>query len=317
MLAVRSSRINVVDFLLSFDHPVTTATLTTRDSDGCLPIHLSTSTGNKKIVQSLIESVPVGMRTLFIEDGIGSTPLEMASLRYLLQYILKRLQNKDVVPLPFSPFARITDGVDYSNLTKANNYACLKKALNGYPDINKVDMEEVQKLDSLIQSLDQEGRLWNQPEIRAALKAHVERTKLAAEMWKEIEAAKDEFKKLDKEMMLAQNKTTPVPQQDPGSVTDSIDVDGTYFVVRDAIRAAGVRRRELVRLLDAQKAVKSSLAHATNRASPFSSRCFGCAVTYDFQYDMFKPKAVGKDDGERGTAEPAEYRYLLNLRATE
>ena len=72
-LAVEAGSIKAVEMLLARSHVANTI----RDSDGCLPLHIAVRRGQSRIVKLLINASP---STLFMEDGVGSTPFESASM---------------------------------------------------------------------------------------------------------------------------------------------------------------------------------------------------------------------------------------------
>ena len=72
-LAVEARSIKTVELLLARSHVANTI----RDSEGCLPLHIAVRRGSSRIAKMLIDASP---STLFMEDGVGSTAIESASL---------------------------------------------------------------------------------------------------------------------------------------------------------------------------------------------------------------------------------------------
>ena len=72
-LAVEAGAVNAVEMLLACSHVANTI----RDSDGCLPIHIAVRRGLSRVAKLLINASP---STLFVEDGVGSTAFESATL---------------------------------------------------------------------------------------------------------------------------------------------------------------------------------------------------------------------------------------------
>jgi hypothetical protein len=315
MLAVKSGRYHVLDFLLAFDHPVTATSIRTRDATGSLPIHYAVAKGYRKIVQSLLNTTAAA--TLFLENGVGVTPLEMAEFRYQLQVLESGFKNQDASPYAWTPYMPFWDPrIKYETKDKTTNYELLKQNLTAFPDTNRVTKEEAKELEDIVVSLDQEGRFIGQPEIKRVLEEYVQRTQAAAVKSEQISAARAEFKKQDEEMSPPPIATAP---QDPGLAIDTQDIKGTYDLVRDAVRSSGTRkRRELVHLLDAQRAVNSALTDATMRRSPNGGNQFCQGGTFDFKantYTTAEPK--GDTYNEADEEKSKNYRYMLNFSSVQ
>lgn len=316
MLAVKSGRYHVLDFLLAFDHPVTAASFSTRDATGSLPIHYAVAKGYRKILQSLLNTA-AGVKTLFVETTEGATPLEMAEFRYQLQVLESGFKNQDASPCAWTPYMLFWDPkIKYETEDKATNYESLKGAVTALPDTNRVTKEEAEELEAIVASLDQEGRFIGQPEIKRVLEEYVRRTQTAVAKSEQISAARAEFKKQDDEMSPPTTVTAP---KDPGLTIDTQDIKGTYDLVRDAVRSSGTRkRRELVHLLDAQRAVNSALVAATMRKSPYSGNQFYQGGTFDFKtntYTTAEPKGDTSNEAEEGKSK--DYRYMLNFSSVQ
>jgi hypothetical protein len=316
MLAVKSGRYNVLDFLLTFDHPATAASFSIRDATGSLPIHYAVAKGYRKILQSLLKTT-AGLKTLFSENAIGATPLEMAEFRYQLQVLESGFKNQDASPYAWTPYMLFLDPkIKYEEQDKTTNYDYLKQALSSFPDTNRVTKEQAKELEDIVVSLDQEGKFIGQPEIKGVLEEYVQRTQAAVATSDQISAARAEFKKQDDEMSPPSMATAP---QDPGLTIDTQDIRGTFDLVREAVRSSGTRkRRELVHLLDAQRAVNSALIAATMRTSPKSGNQFGQGGTFDFKantYTTAEPK--GDTSNEADEEKSNNYRYMLNFSSAQ
>ncbi|KAF8349125.1 ankyrin repeat protein [Amanita rubescens] len=72
-LAVEARSIKTVELLLARSHVANTI----RDSDGCLPLHIAVRCGSSRIAKMLVDASP---STLFMEDGVGSTAAESATI---------------------------------------------------------------------------------------------------------------------------------------------------------------------------------------------------------------------------------------------
>jgi len=279
---------------------------------GSLPIHYAVANGHRKILQSLLNTA-AGVKTLFIENGVGTTPLEMAEFRYRLQVLESGFKNQDVAPNAWTPYLPFLDpNIKYEANDKTANYELLKQILTAYPDTNRVTKEEVEGLEDIVESLEQEGRFIGHPEIKRVLEEYVQRTRAAAVKSEQISVARAEFKKWDDEMSPPPIISTP---QDPDLIVDTQDIKGTYDLARDAIRSSGTwKRRELVHLLDAQRAVNSALIAATMRKSPYGVNQFGQGGTFDFKTNTYTTVAQKSDTYNEADEEKSKnYCYMLNF----
>jgi hypothetical protein len=226
MLAVKASRLHVVDFMLSIDNPATAASLCLRDVQGSLPLHIAVKKSLVHITTSLLNISE--SRLLYTEDGVGITPLEIASLQHLLH--LTKGQAGWIAFWNTPPKLTSLDG---DNLTK-------------YVErVERPDLEAAETLSALVQSLDAEGRFTTRKDLKDTLTEYAERTmKIARHPKKEEEG-------------------TTEPQTGLGSRTESSDVVGTFKLIKSAVGHS--TRRELVHLLDAQRAVGNALDKAINQ----------------------------------------------------
>ena len=223
MLAVKASRPHVVDFMLSIDNPATAASLSLRDVQGSLPLHTAVKNGLVRITTSLLKfSEP---KLLYTENGVGNTPLEVARL----QHLLRLTDNKGEV------------GGAVTWKTPPNITVITSDKIAKYPErIERPEIEAAESLSALVESLDAEGRFTNKTELKDVLMEYAERTMgLARRPEKKEEAGTSE------------------PQTGLGFRTESSDILGTFRLIKSAVGHS--TRRELVHLLDAQRAVGDAL----------------------------------------------------------
>ena len=227
MLAVKARRPHVVDFMLSVDNPATAASLGLRDVQGSLPLHVAVKGGLARITASLLQfSEP---RLTYTEDGIGITPLEIASLQYLLGFtgnkggVGSAMTWQSPPKVTFPPGGKI---VKYSD------------------NVERPEIEAAETLSALVQSLDAEGRFTNKEELKNVLMDYVERT---------MKTARDQSEK-QKEEAISE------PPKNLGLQTESPDKVETFKLIKNAVGYS--TRRELVHHLDAQRAVGNALDKA-------------------------------------------------------
>ena len=226
MLAVKASRMHVVDFVLSIDNPAIAASLSLRDAQGSLPLHVAVKNGMVHITTSLLKiSEP---KLLYTEDGVGITPLEVASL----QHFLRLTGNKGEV------------GGALTWKTPLNITFATSGKIAKYPErVERPEIEAAETLSALVESLDAEGRFTNKTELKDVLADYAERTMKIARRPKKKEA-----------------EGTSEPQTGLGFRSESPDIIGTFKFIKGAVGHS--TRRELVHLLDAQRAVGNALDKA-------------------------------------------------------
>jgi len=229
MLAVKASRTHVVDFMLSIDNPATAVSLTLRDVQGSLPLHIAVKNGLVRITTSLIKSSEP--RLLYTEDGIGITPLEIASLQHFLRLTRSKGEVGSAVTWQTPP--------KFTSLTgdKIAKYS---------ERVERHEIEVAETLSVLIQSLDAEGRFTNKQELKGVLTDYAKRTMEIARKPKEKE-----------------ENRTPDSRTGLGSQTEGSDMVGTFNLIKSVVGHS--TRRELVHLLDAQRAVGNALDKAVSQ----------------------------------------------------
>ena len=243
MLAVKGSRPHIVDFMLSIDSPATAASLSLRDVQGSLPIHIAAKRGLVRITTSLLRfSEP---KLLYTEDGVGITPLEIASL----QYHLRLTGSKGVVgsAMPWNTPPNITSFFS----DKIDMY---------WEDVERPEIEAAETLSALVRSLDAEGRFTNKEDLKDILTDYAECTMRDARQAKEEEESTPQ---LQTERERERSRFFRGPQTDLDLQTEIFDEVGTFKLIKNAVGHS--TRRELVHPLDAQRAVGNALDKAINQ----------------------------------------------------
>ena len=227
MVAVKACRLHVVDFMLSIDNPATAASLSLRDVQGSLPIHIAVKSGLVRITASLLQiSEP---RLLYTEDGVGATPLEIASLQHLLHFTGSEGAVGGAMTQKFPSKPPKLTSLISDKITKHSEY------------IERPEIEAAETLSALVQSLDAEGRFTNKEDLKTALTEYAERT---------MKIARDQSEKQEEE-------TIPEPQTNLGLHRESPNEVETFKLIRNAVGYS--TRRELVHQLDAQRSVGNAL----------------------------------------------------------
>ena len=212
-LAVEAGSIKAVEMLLARSHVANTI----RDSDGCLPLHIAVRGGQSRIVKLLINASP---STLFMEDGVGSTPFESATINHFRERMGSFTDDNDTQVGPINP-----------------------READRYPDrFNLAHLEkELPGLRNTINSLLEVGKLRKD-------------TKLEKELVRFAETMEEHLRNLQD----APVDVKLVDSKEPENPIDVHDHYVTRDVVREALNHVQGQRC-LVHVLDAQKSVDCSL----------------------------------------------------------
>ena len=230
MLAVKRKYTTTTRTILDFG--VDPTIFLRRDADGSIPLHIAVQNTNMALVEVLLRYGPT--EQLYTENGVGQTPLDIASLKFL-----PRVTGCVEVSVPNVPKVDV-----------ANQVNGLKRTAPF--DVEK-QKEEIPKLRATLDLLLAEGRLVNGTKLATELLAfasHMEE-KLAAEIAK-MDAAEKAVEKDEVENEASSD--TP---------------ESTYVLLRDAAAARPGGRR-LVHLADVRQSVQRSLAQPA--ATSFANR---------------------------------------------
>jgi hypothetical protein len=157
-LAVEAGAVNAIEMLLACSHVANTI----RDSDGCLPIHIAVRRGLSRIAKLLINASP---STLFVEDGVGSTAFESATLNrfrekmnhfsngnYISRVTSSELDTADKDPERYDlahlekELPRLRDTIDsLLNVGKLRKGTGLEKELVGFAERMEGQMRALQE----------------------------------------------------------------------------------------------------------------------------------------------------------------------------
>jgi hypothetical protein len=224
MLAVKLRYATTVRAMLDFG--VAPAVILRKDADGSTPLHIAVQNSNTAIVEVLLHGGPT--EQLYIENSVGQTPLDIASLKSL-----PRVPGSVVANVPREPQVNM------------DSHLCLLK--NAPPFEVEKQKVEIPKLRATLDALLADGRLVRGTKLADELfsfAAHMER-KLA------IEIARKSAESVEgKDVVGGYRANFVIP---PG------DLAHTYALLRDAA-AARPGRRQLVHLAEVQQSVKRCLA---------------------------------------------------------
>ncbi|KAG8976347.1 hypothetical protein FRB90_009230, partial [Tulasnella sp. 427] len=162
-IAVKNGDHKLVELILNIVKDAAVPSLLLRDSTGATPLHSAILSGHTKIVSLLIASGPPEM--LYMENGVGSTPMEIARLQYLTQSI------RGLV----GPLEQANDGFDA--------YEFGKVKLGLAPGIRERDRKEVESLKRVMEGIKGSGVLANKPELLRVLEEFEDRSEREFDAW--------------------------------------------------------------------------------------------------------------------------------------
>ncbi|KIO24998.1 hypothetical protein M407DRAFT_211285 [Tulasnella calospora MUT 4182] len=224
-IAVKKGNLKLVELLIRTVKSAIIPTLLLRDSTGATPLHAAILRGWSKIVSHLISIGSPEM--LYLENGVGSTPLEITRLQFLTQ-TLRGLATSLNQPGAFNTY-----GVNYLSLTPA-------------PGMRDRDEQEVKSLRRVIEGIKTSGALSKKPELLEVLSNFADRSEQEFATW------------------VAQKPTEEV-QSTPvytNNGYDGCDVPATFDVFSKAV--VQVHQRQLVHLSDVQRAVLTAVESQTS-----------------------------------------------------
>ncbi|KAG5643246.1 hypothetical protein DXG03_001296 [Asterophora parasitica] len=213
-LGVKEGAIRSVKLIINY----TKSTLLMRDIDGSTPLHCAVQRGFAEISEAIIRAVPP--EALYMENGVGETPLEMAALQHKL---------------------------DLTQRFTAERHRSVTSLMIHHADDNPERIEiyrlevELPRLRSTIDDLTQAGKL-------------VRGTKLADELVRFVEMMEEKL-----EAKKAEEKDRAFVKEEYARHRDSCNRKHTLEVVSEAV-AATPGQRLLVHLVDVQRSVHGNLA---------------------------------------------------------
>ncbi|KIO25916.1 hypothetical protein M407DRAFT_24769 [Tulasnella calospora MUT 4182] len=219
-VAVQLGNLRLVELMVRTAKSAIIPTLLLRDSTGATPLHTAILNGYSKIVSLLISIGPPEM--LYLENGVGSTPLEITRLQFLTQ-TLRGLGNSLTQPSAFEIY-----GVNNLSLTPA-------------PGIRGRDEQEVKSLRRVIDGIKTSGALDKRPELLEVLSTFADRSEQEFAAW----VAQKPEEEAQYTSVYANN------------AFDVCDVATTFDVFSKAV--VEVHQRQLVHLNDVQRAVLSAV----------------------------------------------------------
>ncbi|KAG9049851.1 hypothetical protein FS837_008901 [Tulasnella sp. UAMH 9824] len=219
--AVKKGNLKLVELFIRTAKSAIVPTLLFRDSTGATPLHSAILSGWSEIISRLISIGPPEM--LYLENGVGSTPMEMVRLPLLTQ-TLSRLGRSLGQPRTFD-----IDGVDNLSLTPA-------------PGMRNRDKQEVKSLRRVIEGIRTSGVLAKRPELFEVLSNFADRSEHEFAAWV-AQKPKEEV------------ETTPTDTD--YDEYDERKVKATFNVFSKAV--VEVHQRQLVHLNDVQRAVLSAV----------------------------------------------------------
>ena len=230
MLAVKSGCTVTAQTILEFG--IDPAVILRKDADGSIPLHVAVQNTNTAIVELLLKYGPT--EQLYIENTVGQTPLDIASLKNL---------SRVLAPVEAGRPPQLLNNLDYQ----------LSLLKNEAPFNVEKQKVEIPKLRATLDALLADGRLVRDTKLATELLAFADHMegKLAVEMARKSTSGEDTEEGDG-------NEVYPVAPQ--GTSMASI-----YTLLRDAV-AARPGHRQLAHLADVQHSVKRCLAREAEYA---------------------------------------------------
>ncbi|KAG8933990.1 hypothetical protein FRC01_005887 [Tulasnella sp. 417] len=218
-VAVKKANLRLVELLVRTVKDAVVPALPLRDCTGATPLHSAILQGLPKIISHLISIAPAEI--LYLENGVGSTPMEITGPKYLAQ-TLRELLNPLVQPQGLN-----VSGVDALQLIA--------------PGMRDRDEKEVESLRRVMDGIKSSGVLARKPELFKVLSDFADRSEQEFAVW------------------VAQKPKDEVPPAQPSTNkdTDVCDVKATFHVLSEA--AVERHQRQLVSLRDVQLAVLTAV----------------------------------------------------------
>ncbi len=220
MLAVKRGNAATARIILEFGIDPTVLLL--RDADWSTPLHVAVQNADTALAEVLLKYGPTQL--LYTENGVGQTPLDIASLK-----CLPRVTGRTGVPTP----------TELSMIV----WRHLVVPLETPPFDLESQKTEIPKLRTTLDALLADGRL-------------VEGTKLTTELLAFVG-------RMEGRLAVETARKNAAEKQAEGGELDPLKPQGTtartYFALRDAA-AARPGMRQLVHLADVQRSVRRNLA---------------------------------------------------------
>lgn len=239
---MESGSTRATKLIINFSKSFPASTLLLRNIDGCTPLHYAVRLDLPEITELLWKELPP--LALHMEDGVGMTPLEIASVEFLRERTWK-IRDHRFTSLPTLSSSRVDCGLNVAPFSPRANVVQLD--------------EELPKLRTTIGQLMQEGLL-------------IKGTKITDELVNFADMMDTKLTKAKVATAMGADSVdglggaqpaTPIPpvgQYQPTNYENSPTAarGRTLDVVSNAVSAAP-GKRQLIRLIDVQKSVQDSL----------------------------------------------------------
>ncbi|KAI5121629.1 hypothetical protein M0805_001158 [Coniferiporia weirii] len=228
MLAVLAGKSGIVDVLLQSGVDAVNECLTIRDAKGSMPLHAAVQRGFAKIASSLVK-YSVDSEALHSENGVGETPIETATVRWLLYVTCDGFMGK------------MPNAYGQNQHPNLNSRGTMKTP--GPLTKDKL-VAEITLLGNVRTSLEKNGKLASNGKLKIALDSFI------AYLMQKVAAPSD---------------FTEVPATFTLN-TDNCNREKTFNIITAATLASPGRRR-LVHLVDVQRSVHTSLEGAARKST--------------------------------------------------
>ena len=215
----------LVKHLLENHLDAVTPSLTLRDVDGAIPLHSAILKGFAPLVELLVKFGPPD--TLYLENGVGATPLEMAALAHLT--------------------STVRSGTVQTNHSRISVWSGSTINLDPSPSYKASDEGEIKGLRKIVDNLKTTNALANKPALVQALSNYADISEEGFARWKAEQEAERE----------AEEKSQPEKDVNPLNESTVRDTAKTFEIFSKAV--VRVHQRTLVHLQDVQRVVLSGV----------------------------------------------------------
>jgi len=216
-IAVKSGSVVLVKHLVENYLDAIVPAFTLRDTNGSIPLHTATSKGPSSMVDLLVKYGPP--KTLHMEDGSGSTPLELATLAHLTSALEAMRKSRNV---QYPQLRGQTQTID----------------LNASPCYKGSDEADIKGLRRVVENLKAAETLRNKPELLEALSNYADLTEQKFAEWKASQRTEDTPELTKPASLLNETATQNTTE--------------TFNIISTAAAAAGDNHRFVIPLRDVQ-----------------------------------------------------------------
>jgi len=218
-----------------------------QDVDGRAPLHCAVVNSFSSIVKTLVAAAP---DALTMENGVGNTPLEIASLKDLIQRVSNFTTSSQQGRYSQSGDELRPNGLDVE--PRRIQISLIEKY--------EAELEETREVVGTM--LDQATIAMKEKEVlKMELTKWLNRVTEMVRIAKESEAPNEAKRQKEAEVFEKKDKAERYPQKDSADISETLSVIHEYL--KTLSDGGSSIRRQLIHLLDVQKSVGATLIKVT------------------------------------------------------